>query len=197
MFGIEQHNVSRQHQPSTDILDRVNQELLKLMSDLDQIGKNEKDLSRRISVLKALGADINQTMLLTAEHGNLKGITTMLGLGANINHTDDNHDSALTWAACSCSRLPENYQTYVSIVKQLIEHDADIDHQNSEGESALISAAQTDNIEMVKYLLGQGANHTLINEDGQTALDLALVQEEQSEAIIDMLQQAPAQPAPM
>lgn len=60
-----------------------------------------------------------------------------------------------------------------------------INHQNNEGETALMTWASQGNIRMVKMLLETGADPSLKNRLGQSALDLAAGHDD----VIDLLRQ--------
>lgn len=63
----------------------------------------------------------------------------------------------------------------VSHLLLLIEHKANIDFQNSYGNTALIIAADKESTEAVRELIKHGANiHIKNNENGMTALDVAI-----------------------
>ena len=60
------------------------------------------------------------------------------------------------------------------MVRTLLKHDADINLQDDNGISALMEAVQADSEDSVSILLEAGADKTLKNSDGKTALDLAV-----------------------
>jgi ankyrin repeat protein len=70
----------------------------------------------------------------------------------------------------------------------LIEQGADIDHQNSTGESPLHKAVESRSAEGMRLLIVQGANPTLKNDDGRTPAALARRLEEP--ALLPMLREA-------
>jgi len=77
-------------------------------------------------------------------------------------NTDGN--SALVLAACE--RFP-------LMVKFLLEHGANVDHQNNAGRSSLMEAALWGRIENVEHLLKYGAKKELRDNDGRQAVELA------------------------
>jgi ankyrin repeat protein len=58
-------------------------------------------------------------------------------------------------------------------VRELVSHGAEVNHKGSDGRSALMWACASGKIETVMYLLEQGADYTLTNSEGLTALDWA------------------------
>lgn len=81
-----------------------------------------------------------------------------------VHGIDEKGNSALNLAAC---------EKYPAIVKLLLDHGADGDHQNNEGRSPLMEAAIWGRIENVKHLLEHGVNRTLCDIRGRQAAELA------------------------
>ncbi|QVK19400.1 ankyrin repeat domain-containing protein [Mycoplasmatota bacterium] len=68
----------------------------------------------------------------------------------------------------------------VLVVEYLVEHNlADINFQNSFGYTSLMFASRTNCKETIEYLLQNDANIELKNEDGETALDIAIARNNQ------------------
>jgi ankyrin repeat protein len=59
----------------------------------------------------------------------------------------------------------------VSLVRELIEHGADINAQTGAGQTALWYACYSGNVDAIKELLANGADHTITNHDGYTPRD--------------------------
>src|SRR5207344_532078 len=80
----------------------------------------------------------------------------------------------------------------------LIDQGADIDHQNSTGESPLHRAVESRSQDGVRFLIERGANPTLKNDDGRTPA--ALAQRLEEPAVLPILREAEkawnARPAP-
>ena len=68
------------------------------------------------------------------------------------------------------------FKGYLPIAALLIEHGADVDHQNGAGQTALMTAAMFGRDEMVDLLLGRGVNVALADHAGNTARSLAAMQ---------------------
>jgi len=62
----------------------------------------------------------------------------------------------------------------IDIVKILVEHGAHVDSVDSEGYTPLFYAAQRNTIDMIQYLLDNGADKTHLNTGGQTAAACAI-----------------------
>ena len=62
----------------------------------------------------------------------------------------------------------------------LIEHGALVNKCNADGQTALILAALGGHKELVRVLLGAGADPTVANPHGQTALDIATAMEKKA-----------------
>ena len=62
----------------------------------------------------------------------------------------------------------------LDVVKALIEGGTPVDATSSDGRTALMLAAMFNRVEMVNYLLGQGANPKATDAQGATALAAAL-----------------------
>lgn len=69
--------------------------------------------------------------------------------------------------------LNSSEQNQIETVKYLLESGIDVNHQSSEGITALMLAVNKGNIEIVRLLLEKGANKLIVNKHGTTALDLA------------------------
>lgn len=92
-------------------------------------------------------------------------VDLLVKYGARPNLIDNKGNTALILATES---NPD-----VSIVKALLNAGADVDHQNQDGDTALIKAAGNDNLEAVRALIQAGADLNLENSEGETAWDLA------------------------
>ena len=77
---------------------------------------------------------------------------------------DEEGNSALNLAAC---------EKYPAMIKLLLDHGADVNHQNKNGKSSLMEAALWGRIENVKHLLEHGANRSLRDNHSSRAIELA------------------------
>ena len=69
-----------------------------------------------------------------------------------------------------------NFSSNYEMVKYLVEHGAEVNHQRDDGGFALYLAAQNGKYEIVKYLLENGADPNLRENDGYDALMITVEQ---------------------
>ena len=106
---------------------------------------------------------------------------TALMLAANAN--DLASANLLIEAGASVNRpkwTPLHYAAskgYTGMMRLLIENDAYIDAESPNGTTPLMMAAYYASPNAVKLMLEEGADPILKNQDGQTALDMALVKD--------------------
>lgn len=74
------------------------------------------------------------------------------------------------------------------LIKEMLQHGAKVDWQDSDGVSVLMTAASSDNAPIVKLLLQHGANPNLRDNKGKTALDYA--RREKKTAVMRVLEDA-------
>lgn len=92
----------------------------------------------------------------------------------DINHQDQKGCTALMEAVNICSNgFPDhNLSKYrVDCIKALIESGANVDTQNTEGRSALMSAAFSGSVTLVKELLRHGARVDITCAQGLKAME--------------------------
>ncbi len=98
-------------------------------------------------------------------------VELLLKRGAQVNalnpvdNAGEGGNSALWFAAQGA--LPGG----VAVAKLLLDYGADIDTQCEHKTSAFHMAVSWVNLELVQFLLTKGANHSLENENGRTALE--------------------------
>lgn len=121
-------------------------------------------------------------------------VTELLAVGGNVNSTNEDGVSALSYAADrghieiveillthganvnarsnigSTPLMNAAFMGHLKIVRLLIEHGADIKAQSEEGTTALMNAAANGHIDIVKILLAKGANLNACEVCGLTAL---------------------------
>ena len=109
---------------------------------------------------------MDQNLNEAAFYGNRGRAEKALNDGADIYATDRYGESALTLAAS---------QGHGDVVSLLINHNAEIDFQNTEdGNSALHLASQNGFLEIAEILIKNGANIDLRNKNGWTPLITAV-----------------------
>lgn len=99
--------------------------------------------------------------------GDIKKVTNLLRLGANVNTADGLGYSALIDVE-ACKRHDD--PTRMQLVELLIEKDAAVNHRSSDGSTALLYAARNGDTQAVNVLLRNGALVNLADKEGETAL---------------------------
>ncbi|GMF05255.1 unnamed protein product [[Candida] boidinii] len=129
------------------------------------IGKKEQNHQIRKFSSKA-GKDASGRSLLqrVCAKGNYKEAQSLIKMGANVNESDYAGNTPLHEAAL---------EGFSSIVNLLLDNGADINKQSGymDLDTALIDAASNLHLDVVSILLERGADPTLVNVQGDTALD--------------------------
>ncbi|WP_244609933.1 ankyrin repeat domain-containing protein [Lampropedia puyangensis] len=103
-------------------------------------------------------------LMLAAIRGNADAVTRLMRQGAHVNKT---HWTPLHYAASG------EGDTQVVIARLLLEHNAYIDAQSPNNTTPLMMAAQYGTNDVVKLLMQEGADPTMKNQLGLTAVDFA------------------------
>lgn len=147
-------------------LDRKNHLTFSVLAEAIMSGNLE--ITRRI--IESIG-DINRqcgrpSMITAAGHGNIDMLQLLIDHGGNVNAIDtlNSRGSCLHTVA----RLGD-----IEKAQLLLNHGAAVDAQNQFGDTPLVIATRMRLPNMVKFLLQHGANHRLVNDYGNTALDVA------------------------
>ena len=131
-----------------------------------------------IKILLAHGANVNMTkkeedwpLLIAAKNNNIEIITMLLNHGANVNPTAQMEMNRTAWeySPWRNSHNPYPYEeseivlntplliavknNNIKIIKMLLNHGADIETRNKDGESPLSVAIQKNKIELIEMLL--------------------------------------------
>lgn len=128
-------------------------------------------------LLKQPGIQIDATnmadetaLMLAANANDLASANLLIEAGASVNRP---HWTPLHYAAS---------KGHTGMMRLLIENDAYIDAESPNGTTPLMMAAYYASPNAVKLMLEEGADPLLKNQDGQTALDMALVKDKKLSA---------------
>ena len=128
-------------------------------------------------LLKQPGIQIDATnmadetaLMLAANANDLASANLLIEAGASVNRPKW---TPLHYAAS---------KGYTGMMRLLIENDAYIDAESPNGTTPLMMAAYYASPNAVKLMLEEGADPLLRNQDGQTALDMALVKDKKLSA---------------
>ena len=112
----------------------------------------------------------------------LDGKTALSAVGSRCLSADTAHaliqsasfpKTELTQALHNALVGPQDAKTCSAFVRYLVEAGADVNHQTSAGNTALILASMWGQTEAVRILLSKGADVTMRNKAGETAADVA------------------------
>ena len=114
-------------------------------------------------VLESIRTD--ELLTTAAFRGETERVRQMLAHGAVSSARDQLKTTALHWAVS---------MGHLEVAELLVEHHADLNARAADGCAPLHVAAREGDAELVTFLLDAGANPSLCNSAGSTALDLAL-----------------------
>lgn len=103
---------------------------------------------------------------LAAHGGDPQMIHLLVAHGIDVNHRDESQDTPLIVSVRAWNASPE-------VIAALIEAGADVNARNIMRDTALYSAVYHDRIETVRLLIAAGADPTIPNTRGETAMDIA------------------------
>ena len=140
--------------------------------------------------------DDTTPLFVAVEHGNLEMVRLLLDFGAKVNARNDEKQTPLMMLDEDASvelvelllrkdakvnRVAENGDTALiraagqnvapEVLKTMIDAGAELDVQNDEGLTALMKAADRENLENVRLLVMAGADVNLRDEEGDNAWD--------------------------
>ena len=139
----------------------ANKQKLEIIHELLKLGANpnSKKISNGITLLH-----------LAAKNLNIEIMRKLLENGAEPNALDKIKNSPL-----HCVFLAKDEKYIVEAIKELVTHGANINAQNKKGKTPLHRATKLDNYSVTKVLLKLGSNPNIKDENGNTALEMALV----------------------
>ncbi len=129
-------------------------------------------------VIKDAAGHATTLLIEAVEHRNPGIVQALIDAGADINGQNDNGDTALMAA------ISDDEEPIITLLLRI--KNINVNLQNREGFSALMMAAEGTRYELIPALLNEGANITLKNAVGQTALDLS--GNEQAKALLQEAQ---------
>jgi hypothetical protein len=127
---------------------------------------------REGAVAETENSDIGEIVGRAAANCDLEQLTTILDSGINPNSQSQGGMSPLHMAI-GLGFMTANAHRQGDVVALLIEKGADVNSTSSEGDTPLHTAASLGNLEIVEVLIQNGADHTVKNDNGKTARDLA------------------------
>lgn len=121
------------------------------------------------------GLDVNvadekgyTALILAAYHGHTDTVNFLISkANANPCQEDNRGNTALMGAI---------FKGHVSVAKQLVFADCDIDEENEQGQTALMFASLFDRQEIINTLIDKGADTHHVDKSGNTVADIALSQ---------------------
>jgi hypothetical protein len=135
------------------------------------------DLGAKIEDRDAYG---DTPLLVAAAAGELRTVQYLLDKGADPNAVNsESKKTALHAVAGSGRRIdwPAKTGIAAALLGRASNKKALLDHQARQRETALHVAASKGEVELVEFLIQQGANAQLKDEDGRTAEDVAVLEE--------------------
>jgi hypothetical protein len=129
------------------------------------------------------GQEMAQAAFASNPKQTLAMITALLKAGAEVNSRDEYGSTALSWAS---------YRGNKDLVKLLLAQPGiKLDETNLDGETALMVAAENGYSEIVEMLLKAGANVSITDQAGATAITRAQKTLARQQAIVSKLQSPP------
>jgi ankyrin repeat protein len=143
--------------------------------------------------LIAAGADVD---LQDADRNNALLVTGVTGSVAMLREVlKGDPDFTLTNRYGGVSVIPASERGHVDYVRAVLDTEIDVDHVNNLGWTALLEAVILGDggeahVEIVRLLLGAGADRSIADRDGVTALEHA--RERGYDELVRLLEEAPS-----
>lgn len=112
--------------------------------------------------------------LLLAAHRGHRGAVALLAVFADLGARDARGASALMLALEPGTAIEKPQPRILGTLQALIQAGIDLDLQDQNGNTALIWAVESGNLEAVRLFLEAGANANITNKADQTALQVAV-----------------------
>jgi ankyrin repeat protein len=146
----------------------------------DEVAVVNELLSRRVSVDVAAAENDGTPLMFAAESGATNAAAVLIAAGADVNrrYSVRLRNTILMEAA---------WYGQLGSVKLLLEHGANLEGTDNNGNTALTCAANAGRTNVVQYLLKQGANRNATNRNGWTAL-MQAVEAKQLESVRVLLE---------
>ena len=164
--------------------------LLDYKADIEGQGDNSDDedpccsplfaavAHENLDVLQLLvdkGADVNSCtnydlttpLMMAARNGDVNIATFLVEHGGNVNLKDKRGETALHQAI-------NKYEQACDVLRYLIKNGADVNARTNNNCTPLMIASKLDLVDVVSFLIEQGANTDLADKDGLTALHYAV-----------------------
>lgn len=107
-------------------------------------------------------------LILAAYHGHQKAVTYLIDTAHADTCQEDNKGNTALMGAI--------FKGHLTVAKQLMFADCNVDAQNQQGQTALMFASLFDRQELVRELIASGANPQHTDLSGNTVADIALSQ---------------------
>ena len=118
--------------------------------------------------------DQSTPLMVAAMSNQIEAVALLIERGADINAENEGGETALSWAT-------HTHRDPAAVLRLLLENGAIVNHQCKLGFTALMSAAFSDHIEGAEVLIEHGADLSLVNESGLTALAIVQIYGETEE----------------
>lgn len=124
----------------------------------------EKGDIKKMQELLSEGANVNGAdntcvpLRMAASYGHIEAVQFLLSQGAHVDHPDQFSNNSSTFQIIIFLACAEGLAKYKDILDLLLKHKADINRINAMGFRALTLAACTGNIEVLRFMLENGAS---------------------------------------